>query len=280
MCARKFGCDVTRFSYTNKSLTTYTAIMSHMCIVISLFLLSLSAAHSLQAAAKAIFRDVNILLVTDTHSWLAAHVHPDQMPIADATIGNITSFVAAMKDQAKVEGKDVFFFDNGDVVDGTGLSNASPVNGEALFPLLMNIPFDAMSIGNHELYDESTFKAMISSGYIACRNGSYLSSNVYFADTLQPIASRYVVLEGPNSGVRLLVFGVLYDMTDNTDYVTVETVESMVKSEWFKLALTEEVYDSVVLLAHMHYADPLINVLLQAIRSLTSEQTPIQFLTG
>lgn len=232
------------------------------------------------AVTKVEFRDVNILVVTDTHSWLAGHIHTDQLPIANATIGNITSFVTTMKSHASLAGKDVFFFDNGDVVDGTGLSNASPINGQELFPLLMEIPFDAMAVGNHELYDESTFKEMVSSGYMACRNGTYLASNVYMSGTLEPIASRYTILVGPNSGVRLLVFGVLYDMTDNTDVVTVQTVESMVSSPWFLSALMDEEYDAIVVLAHMDYQDPLIDVILRGIRARVSSQLPIQFLTG
>jgi 2',3'-cyclic-nucleotide 2'-phosphodiesterase (5'-nucleotidase family) len=233
-----------------------------------------------QVVEKAVFRDVNILVVTDTHSWLAGHMHNDQMPSADATIGNITSFVSTMKKQAALEGKDVFFFDNGDVIDGTGLSNASPIDGQELFPLLMEIPFDALAIGNHECYDESTLKEMISSGYISSRNGTYLSSNVYIADTMAPIASRYTIVVGANSGIRLLTFGILYDMTDNADFVYIQTVEEMIKTDWFITALTEEKYDAIVVLAHMHYEDPLVGVILNAIRATTSAEIPIQFLTG
>ena len=41
---------------------------------------------------------------------------------------------------------DVFFFDNGDVVDGTGLPSAS------VFSLLSLMPYDALNCGNHELH--------------------------------------------------------------------------------------------------------------------------------
>lgn len=250
----------------------------------ALYLFSLSIWNPYRVNAdsdeKLIFRDVNILVVTDTHSWISAHLHNDQYPPADATVGNITSFVSNMRRQAASEGKDVFFFDNGDAVDGTGLSNAAANNGQELFPLLMEVPFDAMAIGNHECYDESTLREMISSGYISSRNGAYLSSNVYLTESMKPIASRYTVLTGVNSGIRLFVLGVLYDMTDNSDYVSVQTVEDMLKDEWFVTALSEERYDAVVILAHMHYQDPLVAVILQGIRDLTSLRMPIQFLTG
>ena len=38
---------------------------------------------------------------------------------------------------ARSVGRDVLLLDNGDLVDGTGLSNSTPLDGEALFPLLI-----------------------------------------------------------------------------------------------------------------------------------------------
>jgi 2',3'-cyclic-nucleotide 2'-phosphodiesterase (5'-nucleotidase family) len=180
------------------------------------FLVNGMSAFALLLAAESALaldlHDVNIFVVTDTHSWMDAHRHLDSEPATDATYGNLTSFVTSMKEYAATVKKDIFFLDNGDVVDGTGLSNASPVDGEALFPLLMKVPFDAMAIGNHECYDGDTIKAMISTDYIASRKGAYLTSNVLLSSTMEPLGSRYVVLEGPNSGVRLLVLGVLYNV--------------------------------------------------------------------
>lgn len=178
-----------------------------------LILLSICLYLTFQTCLGFTFRDVNIFVVTDTHSWMDAHPHPDNIPLIDATYGNVTSFITKMKDIARKEKKDIFFLDNGDVVDGTGLSNASPIDGEYLFPLLMKVPFDAMAIGNHECYDGDVINEMISSNYISSRKGSYLTSNVLYTSTMQPLGSRYVVLEGENSGVRLLVLGMLYNVS-------------------------------------------------------------------
>mgnify|MGYP003386434620 CR=1 FL=1 len=166
-----------------------------------------------QTSVSFTFRDVNIFVVTDTHSWMDAHPHPDNKPLLDGTYGNVTSFITKMKEEAKKDDKDIFFLDNGDVVDGTGLSNASPIDGEYLFPLLMKVPFDAMAIGNHECYDGDVINEMISSNYISSRKGTYLTSNVLYTATMEPLGDRYVVLEGANSGVRLLVLGMLYNVS-------------------------------------------------------------------
>ena len=47
------------------------------------------------------------------------------------------------------DGKDIFFVMNGDFMDGTGLSKIPP---KELVPIIQSMPFDAINIGNHELY--------------------------------------------------------------------------------------------------------------------------------
>ena len=77
------------------------------------------------------------------------------------------------------------------------------------------MPFDALNIGNHDLYDDSTVSFMSDSGFIGSWNGTYLTSNVLQAATGEPVGDRYAILKGPNSGVMLLTFGFLYHMTDH-----------------------------------------------------------------
>ena len=102
-------------------------------------------------------------------------------------------------------GKDVFLFDNGDVIDGTGLSNVAEDHCEYLLPLLQRVPFDALNCGNHELYSNSTMEAFASSGYIDYWNGTYVTSNLRNATTGAHLGSTHTILTGPVSGVRLLV---------------------------------------------------------------------------
>ena len=56
---------------------------------------------------------------------------------------------------AAAESKDLFVLNNGDMVDGTGLSDASAVHGAEVFPLINLIGYDAINMGNHELYKAS-----------------------------------------------------------------------------------------------------------------------------
>ena len=232
--------------------------------------------------------DVNFLVTTDVHSFLASHHHPDHDPLLDADFGSLASFVQHARTLADKAGKDLFVFDNGDSVDGTGLSSSTAVHGAAVFPLLAQMPYDALNCGNHELYQDATvLEGLLGPGslgggaaadsYIGHWNGSYLTSNIDLARTGEPLGSRFVVLEGKH-GARVLVLGFLYDMPDHCGAVNVTHVAEAVRRPWFAKALATEA-DAIVVLAHMHYTDPLTSVLLRAIRSVRPA-TPVQFLTG
>jgi len=224
-------------------------------------------------------RVVEIVFVTDTHSWVHGHRHPDHEPASDATYGNLFSFIFHLKKMADLKKKDLYFFDNGDIVDGTGVSGATPLNGELVFRLMKRLQFDALNIGNHELYLESTLSAMRSTEFISHWNGTYLTSNTLFKTTQLHVGTTFALLKGKH-GSSLLVFGFLYDMIDHCESVVVEKVATVVTQKWFIEALQTESYDAIVVMAHMHVTDPLIYLILNKIREVVGSQVIVQFLTG
>lgn len=64
-------------------------------------------------------QDVNILVVTDVHSWVAGHGFHE--PGLNADYGDVLSFYQRLKEE-----HDVLFVMNGDFMDGTGLSTIPP----------------------------------------------------------------------------------------------------------------------------------------------------------
>lgn len=79
---------------------------------------------------------------------VSGHKRPDHSPMLSADMGDVLSLITHAKSQATALGRDLFVVDNGDIVDGTGVSDATDAHGQALFPLLMQIPYDALNIGN------------------------------------------------------------------------------------------------------------------------------------
>eukprot|EP00299_Pterocystis_sp_00344_P017321 c8680_g1_i2.p1 GENE.c8680_g1_i2~~c8680_g1_i2.p1 ORF type:complete len:612 (+),score=133.42 c8680_g1_i2:323-2158(+) len=224
--------------------------------------------------------DINILMLTDVHSWVSSHFRPDNSPLLTADMGDVLSLIEHLQSDAAARGTDLFIVDNGDIVDGTGVSDATAVRGVALFPLLKELPYDALNIGNHELYSEATIRGILEpNGYADHFRGKYLTSNVILSDTKQPIGIRSSVLVGSRTGTRLVAFGFLYNMLDASPAVTVLPVQEVVQTEWFVAALQQDV-QAVLVLAHMDLQNDLLFVILEKIREVKGSTFPVLFVTG
>ena len=215
-----------------------------------------------------------LVVVTDPHGWFSGHRHNEKFT---ADYASLSSFADRFRTKAaSLKDCEVFMFENGDLVDGGGLTDEK--DGKKLvFPILDDIGFDARTVGNHELYVGSTIQTLRFPGV-------FVTSNVVDAKTRKPFGARYKVIpmrRGKDAG-NVLVFGFLYNMASYDSSVAfVETVASAVKSDWFSEALkgTPDVR-FVVVLAHMDYKDALLKTILSAIRAKTSETLPVVFVTG
>lgn len=225
--------------------------------------------------------EINVLVLTDTHSWVGGHgPKPGE---TDADYGDVLSFYEHLQRYISSQpNMDLFFVMNGDWIDGTGLA----MNGNTftLTQILQKMPWDAINVGNHELYHKPVLQAIRQPGaFIDWWSGRYLSSNIVWNDTKQPMTGkRYTLLKGFSKSV--LVFGFLYNMMNADGLVEVETVEWVVNQTWFANALRTESYDAIIVLAHMGFNDGLVTVINRKIRNILDEQekpvTPIQFITG
>lgn len=90
--------------------------------------------------------DINLLVITDDHSWLGGHGRKDTYLNAD--FGAVLSFYQRLKAYCDSSNKDLFFVMNGDWIDGTGLSLDGDISH--LVPLIQKMPFDVVNTGNHE----------------------------------------------------------------------------------------------------------------------------------
>ncbi|OEU21815.1 Metallo-dependent phosphatase [Fragilariopsis cylindrus CCMP1102] len=187
------------------------------------------------------FGDINIVVLTDLHSWLGGHSR--QEPHYDADLGDVLSFWENLKDHCDAYGddddddepqnqhRDIFFVNNGDFIHGTGLSQ--------------------MGMGND--YDDGSQR---------------------------PLGNRYKILHGKNCKLLTFGFLYnMKDYAPNSGIV-IEDVEKVVAQEWFVNALVEEHYDAILVLAHMDLVDPLVHVIKSAIRSNIGQGMPVVFITG
>jgi 2',3'-cyclic-nucleotide 2'-phosphodiesterase (5'-nucleotidase family) len=189
--------------------------------------------------------DMNLMVLTDVHSWIGGHQRHERNMNAD--YGDVLSLYQRLKDEIRRKYKrDFFMVMNGDFMDGTGLSTTPP---EYLTPLLATMPFAIINLGNHELYHEETV-AWIKSEFIPHWRGHYLTSNTLWRPTKQPLGSRYVFLEGSHS--TLLAFGFLYNFQGNAKNTIVENVQDVVQQAWFLSVLARtDAYDAILVMAHV-----------------------------
>mgnify|MGYP003866574079 CR=1 FL=1 len=93
------------------------------------------------------FGDINVLVLTDTHSWVGGHSTNE--PQHNADYGDILSFYQRLHAHCQRHNMDLWFVVNGDWIDGTGLSLNNDIS--YLTPILEHMPWDAVNVGNHEL---------------------------------------------------------------------------------------------------------------------------------
>ena len=251
--------------------------------------------------------DINILMVTDVHSWIAGHSRHSaaalsleeqdlHRPPSDIDYGDVLSFYQQLQRYIEqYQHKDLFFVMNGDFMDGTGLSKIPP---KSLTPLLEEMPFDILNLGNHELYYNETIQWMVNHfiPHLQSAGRSYLTSNTfyYFNQTsedrsrttqrqpqlLQPIGSQYTYLHAPNSGKTLLAFGFVFNFESNCELTVVQRVQETVQERWFQRVLNKGGYDAILCMAHMNVTDPLVTVLKNSFRQVVGKEMPIVFVTG
>jgi len=233
----------------------------------------LVAVHGVVGPVDLPLGDVNVVVLTDTHSWVSGHGRHEDL---DATYAHVLSFVERLKEMES--DRDIWFVMNGDFNDGTGLSQPAP---SALTSILEQMPWDALTIGNHELYlDETVRHITKDGGFIQWFGSRYVTSNVVHSDTRNPFGHRYLLLEGKHS--KLLVFGFLYEMDYGSDLKTIELIHDVLNASWF-VDVMEDMktdVDAILILAHMDLEDDLVHLLLEGLRYHVGKDMPIQFITG
>mmetsp|Transcript_121331 Transcript_121331/g.181243 ORF Transcript_121331/g.181243 Transcript_121331/m.181243 type:complete len:698 (+) Transcript_121331:133-2226(+) len=218
------------------------------------------------------FGDINVVVLTDVHSFVGGHRHD---PTANANYGDVLSFYEHLKEYSDAQGQDLWFVMNGDWMHGTGL--ALDGNAENIMPILKRMPWDAVTLGNHESYSQAVVELM-KEEMLPTFEGRYLTSNVKETATNEPFGEHYTILEGTNN--RLMVFGFLYNHCEPSNSLKVKRVQEAVQQEWFTKALEDEEYDAIMVLAHMGFDSSYVTHILNAIREVVGKDMPVQFITG
>mmetsp|Transcript_12917 Transcript_12917/g.31415 ORF Transcript_12917/g.31415 Transcript_12917/m.31415 type:complete len:849 (-) Transcript_12917:68-2614(-) len=290
------GRRTTTTSRMIRSTTNFAAAVVAMMLMVTATVFSININPTLPIG------DINILAISDAHSFVGGHPHEIDR---NADYGDLLSFHARLKQYIEEQNNlvenddndnnaaggnnntdtkessrksDLWLINNGDWIHGTGL--AMDGNATALLPIITAIPWDVMTLGNHEAMYTAVMKD-IRDTIDTTIPGHFMSSNILWKDTFTPVGNggRYSLLKGPQTNHTLLVMGFLYDSASVSDSIRVVPVRNAIEQPWFSRAL-HETYDAILVMAHMDNDDPLLGVIYDAIRSQVDEKMPLTFITG
>ncbi|KAF7197670.1 hypothetical protein HII31_01009 [Pseudocercospora fuligena] len=191
---------------------------------------------------------INFLTTTDTHGWLAGHLLDENY---SADYGDFADFVRKMKAKADVLGVDLLLVDSGDLHDGTGFGDATTPNGKFTLPIFKQLPYDLLSIGNHELYTtqiaNDTYR-----NFAPNWGGRYVTSNVDIYNNGQrvPFSNRYAYWT-TKFGMRIMSFAFIFDFTGNSNATVVTTVGNTTQQAWFQEQVRRQDIDLFLVAGHI-----------------------------
>ncbi|TFY66105.1 hypothetical protein EVG20_g4987 [Dentipellis fragilis] len=205
----------------------------------------------------------------DGQPWLASGASEGVLAGAELQWGSLTQALTGLYARA-----------------GTGLSDGFPdggVDGHESSQFIAELPYDVLSIGNHELYVYANMLDM-HQNFAPKFPGRYLTSNVNItikgADGKMasvPVGSRFAKFK-TRKGRKVTSLGVLFDFAGNSANTAVQKVEDMVKEACFADAIREEP-DFFLLVGHMPLKNDKWPVVFNALRAI-HPMTPILLLGG
>ncbi|KAA6404313.1 MAG: putative 5' nucleotidase family protein [Streblomastix strix] len=202
--------------------------------------------------------NITLLHTTDVHGWIYGHDHQNY----DADFGDVYNFIR----------------------HGTGLSDATPTQGEFIFDIAKKIPYDGLCIGNHEL-GSATCVDLIADNFAPYWQGKFISGNVKHTDATKKLTDDYFNISLPNEQGRIVVLGFLYNLGSAAANVKLTKVADTLALPYITEALNDESTDPtqkirlVVALCHISTGNAEVEQIRQKVRSLLPK-TPLILLTG
>jgi hypothetical protein len=225
--------------------------------------------------------DVNFLVLTDVHGWVSHRGRHE--PNRNVDFGDILSFHEQLQQQMEND-QDLWFLLNGNFIHGGGvLGTQDPPR--AMGGILEDMPFDLVTLGNHEAEETSMLEFVQEPGGLGDWWGpKMVTSNLLDNTTKASFGENYYYLHG--KAATVLTFGFIADPTTSSsaslmsDLIQVQPVHETLDLPWFKEVLERDDFDMIVILASIPADDPLVHAILKKIRDICGKDMIVQFFTG
>ncbi|ELR17382.1 5' nucleotidase family protein [Acanthamoeba castellanii str. Neff] len=189
---------------------------------------------------------------TSLHGWVFGHPHAPEL---DADFGDFASLVEHMQANAAAAGEEFFLFDSGDLIEGTGLSDATDVHGEYIFPVVQMVNgYTGLTMGNHDIGHDNVIELMQRS-FIPHFNATYLTDNSLIKQTGKMIGGPFYSFRTA-LGMNCLVMGYMFNFTQPAPMAEVTPVSQSLLEAYFKQAMQIKNVDMIVVVAHIDPTTP------------------------
>jgi len=174
---------------------------------------------------------------------------------------------------------DFLMFDTGDLIEGTGISDATPMHGTYIYPIIEGLPYTALAPGNHDLGQNPVIQYLYEN-FTKYWGERYVSTNVFYNGSNQTVGgSRALKFKTPN-GLRALVFGIIFDFNQAGTLARVQSIEDLVNSTFFADELKDlDDVDIVFAIGHYPPGGSEQSLIFNAIREYAPE-IPLIMLAG
>ncbi|KAK2943550.1 putative 5' nucleotidase family protein [Blattamonas nauphoetae] len=187
-----------------------------------------------------------IFHTNDVHGWVNGH---RKIPELNATYADYKNLLVHLNSSVN-ESTTILGFDSGDLTQGTGLSDATPIPGTFILETALALDLDALVIGNHELYENRVIDWLAEN--VGAKTDRYLGMNVKHKDTSKTLTHPYRLIPFGNAQGKnhVLVIGLLFNFAGADSQATVTDVEDTVKQDEIKRIVAENNVKLIVLLLH------------------------------
>jgi len=218
--------------------------------------------------------DVNILVVTDPHGWVAGHTDKD----ADFNFGDLLAFYETLRKKVvEVENKDLLLVLNGDFLHGNLLAE----DPDRILEIMRELPWDAVTLGEHDLKNETHIIKYLEPGnMVDYWAESLVTSNILMGGIRGLLGNQFRKIVLPQSGKTLLVMSFLdptlqHDIDSLIALDHINHTVNMLGSE-----LVSDDVDGLLVMAHMGIQSPTLQPMLLELRAKVGDTMPIQIITG
>eukprot|EP00792_Barthelona_sp_PAP020_P013766 TRINITY_DN9285_c0_g1_i1.p1 TRINITY_DN9285_c0_g1~~TRINITY_DN9285_c0_g1_i1.p1 ORF type:complete len:629 (+),score=132.64 TRINITY_DN9285_c0_g1_i1:59-1945(+) len=228
---------------------------------------------------------ISLLHTTDIHAWVYGHTHETTY---SGTFGDVLSFYEQLKTYHNNNNDDFLLIDTGDLTQGTGFSDVQEPYGSLMLKAVEYLPYDFMTIGNHELGIPSLMTHFKNWDFL--NSNKYICSNSFFAEEGNDECSKnknigipYIIKQLPNTNVKALVIGLVEDPGHLPETVCLIDIIAALDNEEMHQVYEKGDYDVILGLLHIGSKTNGTNDVETFLRSVPAHKTrdlPIIFLNG